>query len=340
MHFLTNNKFLYYAVKYIIYIYMLTFLVTGGGGFIGVNLISYLINKYNNCKIICVDNFISSNKNNILKIKNNFQNQIYILEINIIDLNFNFLKNNFNFNIDKIFHLACIASPKIYQDNSLQTLDTCYLGTKNILDIAKNYNARIVFSSTSEVYGDPEIKVQNEEYRGNVNTIGIRSCYDEGKRIAETLCFEYQKEFNVNVGIIRIFNTYGPFMNPNDGRVIPNFINQCLKNENITIYGNGEQTRSFCFISDLIDGLNKMININYFGPFNLGNDIDFTINQLALIIKDITNSKSNIIYQDLPQDDPILRKPNIKKAFDNLNWKPSTNLRDGLIKTIKYFESI
>jgi UDP-glucuronate decarboxylase len=233
-----------------------------------------------------------------------------------------------------------MASPKYYQKYPLHTLDTCYIGTKNILEIARNYNARILFSSTSEVYGDPKIKIQNEEYRGNVNTIGIRSCYDEGKRIAETLCFEYQKEFNVNVGIIRIFNTYGPFMNPNDGRVIPNFINQCIENKDITIYGNGEQTRSFCFVNDLVQGLDSMINCNHFGPINLGNNVDFTMNQLAGIIKKLTNSKSNLIYHDLPQDDPILRKPNLDKALKFLNWKPLTNLEDGLIETIKYFKSI
>ena len=194
----------------------INFLITGGSGFIGINLILFLLENYKNCKIICVDNFISSNKNNIHKIKSDFSNQVTIIEKNIIDFDLNFIKQKFsNLKVDKIFHLACIASPKIYQKESLQTLDTCYLGTKNILEIAKFYNSRIVFSSTSEVYGDPKIKIQNEEYRGNVNTIGIRACYDEGKRIAETLCFEYNKNFKTNIGIIRVFNTYGPYMNPN-----------------------------------------------------------------------------------------------------------------------------
>ena len=280
-------------------------MITGGGGFIGVNLIEYLLQKDKSYNIICVDNFISSNCNNIKELKFKYPQQITIIEIDICRLNLEILEHNGINKIDQIYHLACMASPKYYQKYPIKTLDTCYIGTKNILDIAEQYKSRIVYSSTSEVYGDPEKKIQDEMYRGNVNTVGIRSCYDEGKRVGETLCFEYKKEKNVNVGIVRIFNTYGPYMDSNDGRVIPNFINQCLQNLDITIYGDGTQTRSFCYEEDLILGLEKMMNNNKLGPINLGNENEFTINQLALKVKELIKSDSKVINLNLPQDDPL-----------------------------------
>ena len=239
--------------------------------------------------------------------------------------------------INVIFHLACNASPKNYQKNPIQTLDTCYIGTKNILEIAKYNQSRMIYSSTSEIYGNPKIQEQDELYFGNVNPIGPRSCYDEGKRIGETLCYEY-KNLNVNIGIVRIFNTYGPYMSVEDGRVIPNFITQALNDKNITIYGDGTQTRSFCYIDDLIQGLLKFITVEELGPINLGNDNEMSILDLSKKIIELTNSKSIIEFFKLPIDDPIIRKPILKKAKKILNWEPKINLENGLKKTINYFK--
>ena len=303
-------------------------LITGGCGFIGSNLCKTLLNM--NHTIMCVDNLFTGNLKNI---------EPFINHPNFI-FNQHDVKNNFDFDFEpeQIYHLACPASPIHYQPNSLDTLLTCINGTINMLKLAHKTNARILNFSTSEVYGDPNISPQNENYNGNVNINGPRSCYDEGKRISETLCTEYNKIKNVDIRIVRIFNTYGPNLNPNDGRVISNFIMQALKNEDITIYGNGEQTRSFCYVDDLIDGLIKMMNCEkYYGPINLGNPNEMTIYETAKIIINLTNSQSKIIFCDLPIDDPKQRNPDITKAIKYLNWKPTTSFEDGILKTIQYF---
>jgi len=310
---------------------MKTILITGGTGFIGNHLCRSLLN--NGHRIICVDNNSTGHLSNISDCFN--------------DPNFTFIDYDITLpikiteNIDIIFHLACPASPPAYQKDPIKTLDTCFLGTKNILELAKNKNARILLTSTSEVYGDPNISPQNEEYRGNVNPIGIRACYDEGKRIAETLMFEYHRVHNVDIRVVRIFNTYGPNMDPNDGRVVSNFINQCIRNENITIYGDGSQTRSFCYVSDLVEGLIKMMDTpNISGPINLGNPMEWTIKKLAETVKNMTNSKSELIYLPLPSDDPLQRKPDIFKANSILNWYPKVDINEGLMSTIKYFSNL
>jgi len=306
------------------------YIITGGAGFIGSNLCRKILLEEEDVRIICIDDFCSSNKKNIedLLINDRFTLSIQDISKDI------FLTVD---SVDKIYHLACMASPKYYQNKPIKTLDTCYIGTKNVLDLAKKYNARILFTSTSEVYGDPLIKIQKEDYYGNVNPIGIRACYDEGKRVAEALCMEYKRQFNTNVCIIRIFNTYGPYMSPNDGRVIPNFITQCINNNDITIYGNGSQTRSFCYITDQLNGIQKMIKSKETGPINIGNPQEFTILELAHKIKLLTHSNSNIIYKDLPENDPKIRKPDIVKAMILLKWYPQINLDDGLKKTIDFF---
>ena len=240
--------------------------------------------------------------------------------------------------IDQIYNLACPASPKAYQSDPLFTLNTNILGTVNLLELAKKHNARILLSSTSEVYGDPKISPQIEEYWGNVNPVGIRSCYDEGKRVAETFMMEYKNKYGLDVKIARIFNTYGPMMNKDDGRVVSNFINQCIRNEPITIYGDGEQTRSVCYIDDLLNGLIKLMNNNITnGPINLGNPYELSIKDLAVEIKKITNSESTIIYHPLPSDDPMKRKPDISKAKSMFGWEPSIQLKEGIEKTVDYF---
>ena len=307
-------------------------LVTGGTGFIGSNLCKELLIEKGN-KVYCMDNNFSGNLKNIEDIIDNPDFQyIYHDVINPINLNIKF---------DQIYHLACPASPPKYQADPIYTSKVCYIGTLNILNYALKNNSRVLLTSTSEVYGDPEISPQIESYRGNVNTIGIRSCYDEGKRIAETLMMDYNRKFNVDIRIVRIFNTYGENMDPTDGRVISNFVNQCLKNKDITIYGDGSQTRSFCYIKDMVDGLIKMMNQNNtIGPVNLGNPHELTIKEVAHLIKAITKSSSKIIFKDLPLDDPKKRKPDIEKAIKYLDWKPLVFLEDGLLKTINYFSSI
>ena len=259
--------------------------------------------------------------------------------------NFKFIEDDIRFLdierliVNEIYNAACPASPPAYQKDPIFTSETCFIGTKNLLVLARKNNAKILQFSTSEIYGNPLVHPQKEDYFGNVNPIGIRSCYDEGKRIAETLCFDYYRKYKTKIKIIRIFNTYGPNMDKNDGRVVSNFINQALNNQDITIYGDGSQTRSFCYVDDLIDGIIKMMNTDdsITGPINLGNPREFTVKQLAELVLEKIDTKSKIIYKELPQDDPVKRKPNIVKANTELYWSPRISLEEGLDKTIKYF---
>jgi len=318
---------------------MKTNLVAGGAGFIGSNMCDVLLsnntceNASNNIttnKVICLDNLFTGNMKNI--------------EHLIGNPNFEFINHDIinpleiDCDIDEIYNFACPASPEKYQQDPINTLKVNFLGVLNLLELAKTKKAKFLQSSTSEVYGEPQITPQHEEYRGNVNTIGIRSCYDEGKRIAETLIIEYNKKYNVDVRIVRIFNTYGPKMDKNDGRVVSNFINQALNGQDITLYGNGEQTRSFCYIDDQIRGLIQLMASNYVYPVNIGNPHEITVKELASIILKLTNSPSKIVYKDLPSDDPTNRKPDITKAKQLLNWTPTYDLETGLLKTIEYFD--
>ena len=309
---------------------MPTILVTGGTGFIGSNLIKELIkNKENH--ILCLDNNFTGSLENI-KPFINLENFEYIRHDIIKEI---------LLEVDQIYHLACPASPKAYQYNGIKTIKTNILGTLNMLGLAKRTKSRILLSSTSEVYGDPKVSPQSEDYWGNVNPVGIRSCYDEGKRLAESLMIEYNRSSDVDIRIARIFNTYGPNLDKNDGRVVSNFINQALKNEDITIYGDGSQTRSFCYVSDLVEGLIKLMNVNSYKdtqmPINLGNPNELTINILAQDIIKLTQSQSKIIYNPLPNDDPLKRKPCIKRARELLGWNPKVELNNGLEKTISFF---
>ena len=302
-------------------------LVTGGTGFIGNHLCRKLLNEGH--YIICLDNNFTGNMENIKDMINNS--------------NFEFIRHDITLpillEVDQIYHLACPASPKSYQYNAIKTIKTNILGTLNALGIAKRVKARILLTSTSEVYGDPTISPQVEEYWGNVNPIGIRSCYDEGKRVAETLMMEYYRNHKVEIRIARIFNTYGPNMDKNDGRVVSNFINQCLDNKDITIYGDGSQTRSFCYVDDTVDALIKLMNQKEtIGPINIGNPYEMTIKELSEKCLSIIKTKSNIIYKKLPSDDPMRRRPNIDKAIKYLNWYPTIKLDEGLNKTINYFK--
>jgi UDP-glucuronate decarboxylase len=304
-------------------------LVTGGAGFLGSHLCERLVNEGNH--VLCVDNYSTGSKTNIkhLLLKSNF-------EIISQDVCFPLYVE-----VDEIYNLACPASPVAYQKDPIQTLKTCIIGSYNLLGLAKRTNAKILQTSTSEIYGDPKEHPQPEEYWGNVNPIGIRSCYDEGKRAAETLFMDYHRVHKVQSKIVRIFNTYGPKMALTDGRVVSNFIVQALQGKDITIYGDGLQTRSFCYVDDLIDGIYMTMNntdSNFTGPVNIGNPIEFTMLELAKKIIQITNSSSKIIYEPLPQDDPTQRKPNIQAARKILNWKPTIELEKGLIKTIEYFD--
>lgn len=306
-------------------------LITGGSGFIGSNLCERLLQDKNNY-VICVDNFYSSSKENILNIHKLKQHN-----------NFEFIRHDITFplylEVDEIYHLACPASPNFYQKDPIQTTKTSVLGSINMLGLAKRTGAKILFTSTSEVYGDPLIHPQPETYWGNVNPNGIRSCYDEGKRCAETLFLDYNRQHGVVVKIVRIFNTYGPRMAANDGRVISNFIVQALKGDDITIYGDGTQTRSFQYIDDLVDGLLLLMDSDVTGPINMGNPEEFTMNELADIILSVIDTKSKIVYKELPSDDPKQRKPDISKAKTLLGWEPKIKLTEGLSNTIKYFNS-
>ena len=303
-------------------------LVTGGAGFIGSHLCKKLIEQGND--VICIDNYFTGTKENIAGLLNNPY--------------FEAIRHDICFplyvEVDEIYNLACPASPIHYQHDPVQTTKTTVHGAINMLGLAKRVNARILQASTSEVYGDPAEHPQKEDYWGNVNPIGPRSCYDEGKRCAETLFFDYQRQHDLDIKVIRIFNTYGPNMHPNDGRVVSNFIVQALTNQDITVYGNGEQTRSFCYVDDLIDGMIKMMSSakGIYGPTNLGNPIEYKIIELAEMIIKLTNSKSKIINKNLPTDDPVRRKPDISKAKKDINWEPNIDVTDGLKKTIDYFK--
>jgi UDP-glucuronate decarboxylase len=305
-------------------------LITGGAGFIGSHLCSKLLDEGNS--VICLDNFFTGSKNNILNL--------------IPNPHFELIRHDVTFpyysEVDEIYNLACPASPIHYQRDAVQTVKTSVMGAINMLGNAKRVGAKILQASTSEVYGDPVVHPQVESYWGNVNPIGYRSCYDEGKRVAETLFMDYHRQSGVRIKIIRIFNTYGPNMHPNDGRVVSNFIVQALKNEDITIYGDGSQTRSFQYVSDLVDGMTKMMATgdDFIGPVNVGNPNEFTIKQLAELVVKMTKSKSSIIYKPLPHDDPKQRQPNISLAKTKLNWEPKVQLEEGLNKTIEYFKSI
>ena len=301
-------------------------LITGGAGFVGSHLIDRLMQAQEN--VICVDNFVTGSKKNIENWLNHPKFELINHDVvNPIDLN-----------VDRIWHLACPASPIHYQKNPIKTAKTSFLGTYNMLGIAKKCKARFLLASTSEIYGDPEVHPQSEFYNGNVNPNGIRSCYDEGKRIAESLTCDYMREHNTDVRIARIFNTYGPRMMANDGRVVSNFICQALNNESLTIYGKGIQTRSFCYVDDLVEGLIKLMNCSYRGPVNLGNPEEYTILDLSKIIRDKINKNIQIINKELPQDDPKKRNPNIDLAKEKLHWQPTIKLDDGLNKTINYFK--
>ena len=302
-------------------------LVTGGAGFIGSHLCKRLLDEGN--YVICLDNFFTGCIENIEEFyKNpNFE----LVEHDITEEYFTV--------IDQIYNLACPASPPHYQYNPVKTIRTSVMGIINMLELANKYGATLLQASTSEVYGDPLVHPQTETYWGNVNPIGIRSCYDEGKRCAETLMMDYHRQFGTDVKIIRIFNTYGPNMHPNDGRAVSNFIVQALKGEDITIYGDGSQTRSFCYVSDLVDGMIRMMNTpNFIGPVNLGNPEERTIKNLASLIINLTGSSSKLIYKPLPSDDPVKRKPDITLANTNLKWQPKVDIKDGLQETISYFK--
>lgn len=303
-------------------------LVTGGAGFIGSHLCGRLLEDGN--EVICLDNFFTGSKRNIYP---------YLENKNFELVRHDITKEYFA-EVDYIYNLACPASPPHYQYNAIKTIKTSVLGMINMLGLAKRCKARILQASTSEVYGDPKVHPQREDYWGNVNPIGIRSCYDEGKRCAETLMMDYYRQNNVDIRIVRIFNTYGPNMAPDDGRVVSNFILQALKGEDITIYGDGTQTRSFCYVDDLVDGMIKMMEGSFIGPVNLGNPSERTILDFAKLIIELTNSKSKIIYKPLPSDDPTQRKPDITLAKEKLGWEPKVNIEEGLLKTIEYFKEL
>jgi UDP-glucuronate decarboxylase len=309
---------------------MKTILITGGAGFIGSHLCDSLI-KDN--KIICVDNLFTGNKDNIKHLIDN-PNFKFIQHDIIEPL---FLEGE---KIDQIYNLACPASPIHYQFNAIRTIKANILGTINILGSAKKHKAKILQASTSEVYGDPLQHPQKESYNGNVNCTGLRACYDEGKRCAETLMFDYHRQNKIDIKVVRIFNTYGPRMAKNDGRVVSNFITQALENKDLTVYGDGKQTRSFCYISDMVEGIIKMMNQdNFIGPVNLGNPKEFTILELAEKIVELTGSNSKIVFKELPKDDPKQRCPDITLAKEKLEWKPKVELDEGLKKTIEYFKN-
>ena len=305
-------------------------LVTGGAGFIGSHLCKRLVEEGND--VICLDNFFTGSKQNIEK----------LLDYHNFELIRHDVTEPILLEVDQIYNLACPASPVHYQYNPVKTIKTSVMGAINMLGLAKRVHARILQASTSEVYGNPAVHPQPEEYWGNVNPIGIRSCYDEGKRVAETLFFDYHRQNDVDIKVIRIFNTYGPNMNTHDGRVVSNFIVQALKGEDITIYGDGTQTRSFCYVDDLVEGMIRMMNSRdgFTGPVNLGNPGEFTMLELAEKVIALTGSKSKIIHKELPADDPTQRKPVIELAKKELDWEPTIALDEGLKKTIEYFRTV
>ena len=304
-------------------------LIAGGAGFIGSHICKKLVLQGN--KVYCIDNLLTGKKENIKHLINK--------------KNFKFIKKDINqkisLNINEIYNLACPASPPKYQKNPIETVKASVIGSINLLELAKKNNAKILQASTSEIYGDPKEHPQKETYNGNVNPVGIRSCYDEGKRCAETLFFDYHREKKVKIKVARIFNTYGPKMDFFDGRVVSNFIIQCIKNKNLTIFGKGKQTRSFCYIDDMVDALIKFMNLknNFTGPLNLGNPYEINIFKIAKKIKSLTNSKSKLVFTKLPNDDPVKRKPDISLAKKKLKWSPKISLDEGLLQTIKYFQT-
>ncbi len=305
-------------------------LVTGGAGFLGSHLCKSLVDE--GCDVLCVDNFYTGTKDNILALLDH--------------PHFELMRHDITFplyvEVDEIYNLACPASPIHYQFDPVQTTKTSVHGSINMLGLAKRVKAKILQASTSEVYGDPEVHPQREDYWGKVNPIGIRACYDEGKRCAETLFFDYYRQHKLKIKVARIFNTYGPNMHPNDGRVVSNFIVQAIKGQAITIYGDGRQTRSFCYVSDMVDGLNRLMGTpdELTGPVNLGNPDEFTMLELAEEVMDITGSKSELTFEPLPEDDPVQRQPNIELARKELGWEPGIALREGLESTIEYFEKL
>lgn len=305
-------------------------LVTGGAGFLGSHLCERLVTQGHH--VLCVDNYFTGSKDNVKQLLTHSNFEVIRQDICL----------PLYVEVDQIYNLACPASPYYYQWDPIQTMKTSVLGAYNMLGLAKRTGATILQASTSEIYGDPEVHPQSEEYWGNVNPIGIRSCYDEGKRAAETLFVDYHRQHNVRIKIMRIFNTYGPKMSKNDGRVVSNFIVQALKGENITIYGTGQQTRSFCYVTDLLDGMMKLMNsaATVTGPLNIGNPTEFTMMELANEVIRLTGSKSKIVQLPLPGDDPQQRKPDITKAKQLLDWDPSINLEQGLTKTIDYFRKV
>ncbi|MEI1277379.1 UDP-glucuronic acid decarboxylase family protein [Leptospira venezuelensis] len=303
-------------------------LVTGGAGFIGSHLCERLIQEGN--EVICVDNFHTGRKKNVEKLLSHPRFELIRHDIT----------EPIRLEIDQIYNFACPASPIHYQSNAIKTIKTNVLGTTNMLGLAKRVKARILQASTSEVYGNPIEHPQKETYWGNVNPIGIRSCYDEGKRVAETLCFDYHRNHKVDIRVIRIFNTYGPRMLPDDGRVVSNFVVQALAGKDITVYGDGSQTRSFCYVDDLVDGIIRMMNTqDFIGPVNLGNDGEFTVKELAELVLKETGSSSKIIYKTLPQDDPARRKPDLTLARQKLGYEPKVPLLEGIRKTVDYFKN-
>jgi UDP-glucuronate decarboxylase len=302
-------------------------LVTGGAGFIGSHLIDRLMNQGH--EVLCLDNFYTGSKQNILQWLDNPKFELIRHDIT----------EPIRLEVDQVYHLACPASPVHYQFNPVKTIKTNVMGTLNMLGLAKRVKARFLLASTSEVYGDPDVHPQSEEYRGNVNCIGPRSCYDEGKRVAETLAFEYYREHKVDIRVARIFNTFGPRMQEQDGRVVSNFIVQSIKGTPLTIYGDGSQTRSFCYVSDLVEGLMRLMNGDFIGPVNLGNPGEYTILELAQIIQSMINPDTELIYKPLPEDDPKQRQPDITRAKTYLDWQPTIPLKEGLEMTIKDFKS-
>jgi UDP-glucuronate decarboxylase len=305
-------------------------LVTGGAGFLGSFLCERLLQE--NCDVVCVDNFYTGTKQNI----------VHLLENPYFELVRHDITFPLYLEVDEIYNFACPASPIHYQNDPVQTTKVNVHGSINMLGLAKRTKAKILQASTSEVYGDPTVHPQTEDYWGNVNCVGIRSCYDEGKRCAETLFFDYYRQHQLNIRVVRIFNTYGPRMHPNDGRVVSNFIQQALNNADITVYGDGKQTRSFCYVDDLIEGVIQMMNTpgDFTGPVNLGNPEEYSILELAEKIIALTRSKSKIVFEPLPQDDPLQRKPNIELARDKLKWEPRKQLEAGLEETINYFRTL
>ena len=305
-------------------------LVTGGAGFLGSHLCERLLNEGN--EVISLDNYFTGSKDNIVHLMDNPYFEVIRHDVTM----------PFFIEVDEIYNLACPASPIHYQYNAIKTIKTSVMGAINMLGLAKRVRAKVLQASTSEVYGDPKVHPQKEDYWGHVNPIGIRSCYDEGKRCAESLFFSYHRQNDVRIKVMRIFNTYGPRMHPNDGRVISNFIVQALKNKDITIYGDGSQTRSFCYVDDLLDGMIRLMNTpdSFTGPVNVGNPNEFTIKQLAELVIEMTGSSSKLIYKPLPEDDPLQRQPDISLAKEKLDWEPTINLETGLAKTIEYFRKI